>query len=149
METYPLTPEDRDLIKIAQNKINARYRPRWHMLAAALRTKEGKVYTGLHIDAYVSAIAICAEQVAIGTALTEDDLEIDTIVAVRKPAVEAEAESTASPLPVTPCGRCRELILDYGPNAWLILREGNKFIKVKAGDALPMKYTRPGKEKKK
>lgn len=138
---HPLNDADRELVKIAQEQIKKRYRRRWHQLAAAMRTKGGKVYTGIHIDAYVSSLAVCAEQVTLGTALTEGEVDIDTIVAVRHPKPEAEDQEIRV---VTPCGRCREMICDYGKNAWVIISHEGELFKTKAVNMLPEKYYLPG-----
>lgn len=131
---HPLTESDLELVAIAKNKIKDRYRERWHHLAAAMRTKSGRIYTGIHIDAYVSSLAVCAEQVTLGTALTEGDVDIDTIVAVRHPK---PSDPDQSILPVTPCGRCREMICDYGKDAWVIIPHGGEWVKIKGGRYAP------------
>ena len=141
---HPLTDADVELIEIAKNKIKQRYRRRWHQLAAAMRTKDGKIYTGIHIDAYVSSLAVCAEQVTLGTALTEGEVDIDTIVAVRHPKPESEDPEVRV---VTPCGRCREMICDYGKDAWVIISHEGQLMKTKAINMLPEKYYLPGVNK--
>ncbi|MBA44454.1 MAG: cytidine deaminase [Magnetococcales bacterium] len=138
---HPLTDADVELIEIAKTKIKQRYRRRWHQLAAAMRTKDGKIYTGIHIDAYVSSLAVCAEQVTLGTALTEGEVDIDTIVAVRHPKTESEDPEVRV---VTPCGRCREMICDYGKDAWVIISHEGQLMKTKAINMLPEKYYLPG-----
>ena len=142
---HPLTPEDRELITVAKDKIRQRYKRRWHQLAAAMRTREGKIYTGVHMDAYVSSLAVCAEQVTLGMAVSEGDVEIDTVVAVRHPKPEDPKQEIYV---VTPCGRCREMICDYGPEAWVIVPHEGDVVKVRAKDLLPEKYFLPGVTKK-
>lgn len=141
---HPLTDADKELLALATEKITQRYRRRWHQLAAAMRTRDGKVYTGIHIDAYVSSLAVCAEQVTLGSALTEGDVDIDTIVAVRHPKPEDPDQTIR---PVTPCGRCREMICDYGKDAWVIVPHGDEIVKIRAVDLLPEKYYLPGNTK--
>ena len=68
-------------------------------------------------------MAVCAEAVALGQAVTETgETGIETIVAVRHP------EPAASDQPivvVSPCGSCRELIWDYDRNARVIVPGAN------------------------
>ena len=60
-------------------------------------------------------MAICAEAVALGQAITNaGETGIETIVAVRHPPPE---EPNRSLTVVSPCGACRELIWDYDRNA--------------------------------
>ena len=45
-----------------------------------MRTREGRIVTGVNIDAYIGRIAVCAEAIAIGRAITETgDKGIETI----------------------------------------------------------------------
>ena len=52
-----------------------------------MRTRSGKIFTGVNLDAYLGRMAVCAEAVALGRAVVETggDAGIDTIVAVRHP----------------------------------------------------------------
>ena len=132
-----LTAEDEALIQAAKDIITKRYRKRWHHIGCAMRTKSGKIYTSIHVDTYVSSLALCAEQVAIGMAATAGDADIDTIVAVRHPSPnEADQDIKL----VSPCGRCREMICDYGPKANVILMHGDAIIKVPVEELIPEKY---------
>ena len=82
----PLSKKDQELIDAATKAIKSRYRNDWQEVGAALRTRDGRVVTGVNLDAYVGRGAVCAEAIAIGTALTEKgDRGIETIVAVRHP----------------------------------------------------------------
>ena len=51
-----------------------------------MRTRSGKIFTGVNLDAYLGRMAVCAEAVALGRAFVDlGDDGIDTIVAVRHP----------------------------------------------------------------
>lgn len=135
-----LTKEDQALIEAARDAIRSRYRNDWQEVGAALRTRDGRVVTGVNIDAYLGRMAVCAEPVAIGRAITEaGDQGIDTIVAVRHPKPE-EADRTIKV--VSPCGMCREVIYDYDAKARVIVPNGNSEEVVSIADLLPNKYTR-------
>lgn len=122
---------DNELIQIATDLINSRFKENKHHIAAALRTTSGNIFTGVHLEAHVGRIAICAEAIAIGRAATDGDTSIQTIVAVNELGEI-----------VSPCGMCRELISDYSPDAKiLIIRNGN-IITVPVMALLPDKYTR-------
>ena len=105
-----------------------------------MRTRDGRVVTGVNLDAYVGRGAVCAEAIAIGTALTEKgDNGIDTIVAVRHPKPGEKGEIAV----VSPCGTCRELIHDYDPKARVIVPDGKSGPTVTTiGQLLPNKYRR-------
>ena len=135
-----LTDKDQELIDAATQAIKQRYRNDWQEVGAAMRTRDGRLITGVNLDAYVGRGAVCAEAIAIGTALTDKgDNGIDTIVAVRHPKPGEKGDIAV----VSPCGACRELIHDYDPKARVIVPDGNNGPTVTTiGELLPNKYRR-------
>jgi len=147
-----LTKADRELIAAATAVIKQRYRNDWQEVGAALRTRSGKIFTGVNLDAYLGRMAVCAEAVALGRAVVDlGEAGIDTIVAVRQPPPEEIDQDITV---VSPCGACRELIFDYDPKARVIVpnplpslprkrgREGRGAAAVPIGELLPNKYQR-------
>jgi len=135
-----LSKEDQALIEAAREAIRSRYRNDWQEVGAALRTRDGRVVTGVNIDAYLGRMAVCAEPVAIGRAITEaGDKGIETIVAVRHPKPDEDDRTIKV---VSPCGMCREVIYDYDAKARVIVPNGNSEEVVSIADLLPNKYTR-------
>ena len=147
-----LSKADKELIAAATAAIKQRYRDDWQEVGAALRTRSGKIFTGVNLDAYLGRMAVCAEAVALGRAVVElGDAGIDVIVAVRHPPPHDTDQSIAV---VSPCGACRELIFDYDPNACVIVpdrrpsrsgkrrKEGRGAAVVSIGDLLPTRYSR-------
>ena len=135
-----LAAADMKLIAAASAAIERRYRNDWQEVGAALRTRTGKIFTGVNLDAYLGRMAVCAEAVALGRAVVDlGDAGIDTIVAVRHPAPGEKQQAIAV---VSPCGACRELIFDYDPNARVIVPNGKSPSIVPIVELLPNKYTR-------
>jgi len=131
---------DRELIAAAGAAITRRYRDDWQEVGAALRTRSGKIFTGVNLDAYLGRMAVCAEAVALGRAVVDlGEAGIDTIVAVRHPS-PAEKDQTIAV--VSPCGACRELIFDYDPKARVIVPSGRTPAAVPIAELLPNKYSR-------
>ncbi len=120
---------DHEIIQAARDLMLERYVEDRHSIGAALRTKSGKIFVGVHVEANNGRITLCGEAVAIGAAATAGDTDIDQIVAV-----------TESGDIVPPCGMCRELISDYAPDVQVILEfdEGPKCVTVL--ELLPEKY---------
>jgi cytidine deaminase len=135
-----LNEKDKELIAAATDAISRRYRNDWQEVGAALRTRDGRIVTGVNIDAYIGRIAVCAEAIAIGRAITETgDRGIETIVAVRHP----KPDERGSIAVVSPCGICRELIHDYDTKAQVIVPDSGREPKVVTIDELlPNKYRR-------
>src|SRR5439155_26580047 len=105
-----LSNNDEELIAAATEAITLRYRYDWQEVAAAMRTRDGSIVTGVSIDAYIGRIAVCADAMAIGRAITEPGAHgIEAIVGGRHPEPGGPGKITV----VSPCGICRELIHDY------------------------------------
>ncbi len=127
------TPEE--LLAIAQEFIRQRYQKSGHhtVVAAALLTKSGKIFKSLNAGTTQPSIATCAEIIAIGMANTDDPhMQIDLIVAVRDPCAYV----------ISPCGKCREYIVDYGADARVIVPANTEkgWEVVAAKDLIPNKY---------
>ena len=129
----PLDLEDHALIEAARAVLRRHYRPFWHTVAAALRGRDGRVWTGVHLGATVGRLSICAEAVAFGRAGLEGDGTIATAVAVRHPKPDEDISELEV---VSPCGACREMMMDYAPDA-LVIMPGPMKLPVRALLALP------------
>ena len=68
-------------------------------VGAALRTKDGRIYTGCNIEAASFGLTICAERVAVFSALASGARKFSEI------AIVSSAEE-----PITPCGACRQVL---------------------------------------
>ena len=135
----PLTDDDHALVAAATDVLTRHYRPFWHTVAAAIRGKDGRIWTGLHIGTTVGRLAVCAEAVAFGRAVLEGDGTIETAVAVRHPKPD-EADRELAVVP--PCGACREMILDHAPDALVLVRQGGLLMKHPVRTLLPLPYRR-------
>ena len=135
----PLDEDDRALLEAARQVMLRHYRPFWHMVAAALRGRDGRVWTGVHLGTTVGRLSACAEAVAVGRAILEGDGTIATVVAVRHPKPDEDDRSVAV---VPPCGACRELIVDYDPDALVIVPGPLAPLKLPARALLPLPYRR-------
>ncbi|HEX4411117.1 MAG TPA: cytidine deaminase [Xanthobacteraceae bacterium] len=135
-----MSKADKELVDAAITAIKSRYRDDWQEVGAALRTRKGKVFTGVNLDAYLGRMAVCAEAIALGRAVVDiGDAGIETIVAVRHPPPYDEDQTIKV---VSPCGACRELIFDYDREARVIVPNGKSQAVVPIADLLPNKYTR-------
>jgi cytidine deaminase len=110
-----------------------------HEVATALRTADGSIYTGVHVEGSCRRSSICAEGVAMGAArgglAPEAPLRIDTVVSVQiKPAGQFRI--------IAPCGVCRELISDYSPDTKVWITSEAGVHAVAALNLLPFKSRR-------
>ena len=126
-----LEPADAELVERARALMRRRYRPGYHHVASALRTTTGQVFEGVHLEASVGRIAVCAEAIALGSAALAGDTDVDLIVAVDRNGNV-----------VSPCGMCREMILDFAPSARFVVPSPGGETVVAAEALLPSKYRR-------
>ncbi len=80
------------------------------LVGAAVRTADGKVYTGCNIESASYGLTVCAERVAIWKALSEGERQFTEL------AVVADTESLTPP-----CGTCRQIIWEFAKNATIVL----------------------------
>jgi cytidine deaminase len=130
---------DLRLLEIAQVLLARVWLPGRHEVATALRTADGGVYTGVHLEGSCRRSSICAEGVALGAARGGIDpgsaLLIDAVVSVQvKPAGQFRI--------IAPCGVCRELISDYSPDTAVWITGAAGIHAVPALDLLPEKTRR-------
>ena len=126
-----LEKKDYDLIEAAQKAIRINYDATHgnHTVGAAVRCKNGKIYVGVNLYSLHGA---CAEQVAIGTAITNGERDLDIIVAVRG----ADGKEI-----ISPCGNCRRILHDYMPECKVIVSALGELKKINAKDLLPFPYS--------
>ena len=120
---------DDELIEVARKLMLDRYVDGKHQIGSALRTRTGRIFQGVHVEANCGRITLCGEAVAIGSAATSGDTDIVQIVAV-----------TESGDIVPPCGMCRELIADYSDDARVILDDGEGPYATPVSTLLPNKF---------
>jgi len=80
------------------------------LVGAALKTNEGKVFTGCNVESASYGLTVCAERVAIWKALSEGERDFTDLVIV------ADTE-TLTP----PCGTCRQIIWEFAKHAKIVL----------------------------
>ncbi|MFI6906575.1 cytidine deaminase [Nonomuraea sp. NPDC050394] len=119
---------DDELIQAAAHVARTHCRGDNHTMAAAARARDGRIITA--VNAYHFTGGPCAELVVIGTAAAQGAYELDTIVAV------GDRERGVVP----PCGRCRQVLLDYFPGIRVIIGGENGLRTVPITELLPASY---------
>lgn len=90
-------------------------------VGAAVLTKDGNIYTGVCINTSCS-LGICAERNALGTMITNGEIEVLKVCSVYK-------DGKVMP----PCSACREFMMQLGPFAQdieILLDNDGKFVKL-------------------
>ena len=131
METFQLDAEDRRLIEAARDVLRRNYRPSRHTVGAAVLCPSGRIYAGVNVEA--CAYGPCAEPIAIGSAFSNGERDILAVVAVHRRGDEYPV--------LSPCGNCRQLLVDYSPQAMVILPGDGEVLKTQARNLLPAAYS--------
>lgn len=84
-------------------------------VGAALRTDDGRIFAGANIENASYGLGRCAEQSAVLAMASAGARTVRELVVV----------SDASH-PASPCGACRQVLFEFGPEAsvWLVNRSG-------------------------
>jgi cytidine deaminase len=96
-----------------------------HTTAAAARGDDGRIVTGLNVYHFTGGP--CAELVVIGSAVSLGIRRLEAIAAVGD-----EGRGI-----LNPCGRCRQILLDFYPDIRVIVSTGTVGTAVAITDLLP------------
>lgn len=123
--------EKRSLIDLANEARKFSYSPYSNYpVGAAVRTKSGKIYTGVNVENAAFPQTMCAERVAIFKAVSEGEMEFDVIAVVTKNGG-------------SPCGGCRQVMAEFGLDALVLFAdgEGNLLKELTVAELLPEAFT--------
>ncbi len=110
----PVTPDAKALVKAAALARRKAYSPYSGVkVGAAVSTSKGKVFTGCNVENSSFGLSCCAERVAIFKAVSEGASDIVAI------AVVGDSEDFTSP-----CGACRQVMVEHNPKM-VVLRRGD------------------------
>lgn len=113
MTSPELQIDKEELIRLASEARANSYSPYSHFrVGAALLAKNGKIYTGCNIESGSFTPTMCAERVALGTALAAGEKPGDFI------AIAVVADNAQ---PTTPCGVCRQIVSETAPGVTVIM----------------------------
>jgi len=103
------------LLEAAKSVIENAYVPYSNFpLAAALLTKEGKIFTGVNIENAAFGSTMCAERTAVFKAVSEGYKDFEALLLLSN-----------TKKPVTPCGSCRQVINEFSKDIDIIMTNYN------------------------
>lgn len=128
-----MSMSDKDLVALADKARERSYCPySGFSVGAALLTKDGKAYTGANIENASFTPTVCAERVALFTAVHSGEKEFEAIAVVGGP-VGKPAEKL-----FTPCGVCRQVLSEFcKPDMKVIISSANDMLTTTLGELMP------------
>jgi cytidine deaminase len=82
-------------------------------VGAAILLSNGKIFSGCNVENASYGMTNCAERTAIFSAVAQLGPKID---------VRAVAVATEQDVPCSPCGACRQVIYEFGPDAVILFQ---------------------------
>jgi cytidine deaminase len=118
------------LITLAQQARQRAYAPYSHyQVGAALLAEDGAIFTGCNVENTSYGATICAERTAVVKAVSEGSQRFTAIAIV-------------TPNGVSPCGTCRQVLYEFGPEMTVIMADaaGNVRHEMSLSDLLPLGF---------
>ena len=127
-----LTNEERQsLIDLANGARKHAYVPySKYPVGAAIRTKSGRLYTGVNVENAAYPQTMCAERVAIFKAVSEGESEFEVIAVVTNNGG-------------SPCGGCRQVMAEFGLDTVVLIADGEGHLQkeMTVAELLPEAFT--------
>jgi cytidine deaminase len=123
------------LVDAAREAVCRAYAPYSRLrLGAAVLTAKGNIYTGVNVENASYGLTICAERAAIFAAVAQEG-----------PGMRLKALAVVSdqPGPCPPCGACRQVIFEFGPEALVIFQGPDGLEEVPIAQLLPASFSLP------
>jgi cytidine deaminase len=130
-----MTESHRKLVEAACAQRTRSYSPYSRFrVGAALLGRDGTVYLGTNVENASFGLSICAERAAVCGAVAAGARAFDAI------AICADGSE-----PTPPCGACRQVLLEFGPDL-VVLMAGNRgaagrVLVSTAGELVPLAFT--------
>ena len=108
------------LARAARKAMKNAYAPFSHFkVGAAILTSKGDIFAGCNVENSSYGMTNCAERTAIFSAVAEKGPKLEIL---------AVAVTNSQGVPCSPCGACRQVIYEFGPDAMVFYQgqQGDK-----------------------
>ena len=111
----PADQQREKLLRIARTAMKKAYAPYSKFrVGAALLTTTGKIFSGCNVENASYGMTNCAERTAIFSAVAEMGPKLE---------ISAIAVANDQGFPCSPCGACRQVIYEFGPDATVFFQD--------------------------
>jgi cytidine deaminase len=109
--------QNQRLLAAARKAIKHAYAPYSQFrVGAAMLTSKGEVFSGCNVENASYGLSNCAERTAIFAAIAKSGPGLD---------IRAIAVVNDQGVPCSPCGACRQVIYEFGPDATVYFQGAN------------------------
>ena len=142
-----LGDEDKKLVEAAKTASASAYAPYSGFMVGAAINCDGTTVTGSNQENASYPCGICAERAALSTAAS-----CNSDGTIRAIAIAARGRDGFTQEPVTPCGICRQALLEYelrqkSPIRIIMHGESGTYIAPSAASLLPLSFALPKENK--
>jgi len=138
-----LSAEDQQLLTEARNVTEQAYAPYSNFrVGAAAKLENGKIVTGTNQENASYPVGICAERVLLSTVSSlYPDIPVTTM------AVSYQSNKIKSDHPISPCGMCRQALLEFEGRTSKLIRlilagiKGKIYVIRSASQLLPLAFS--------
>lgn len=123
-----------ELLQIAKDAKTRAYAPYSNFrVGAALLTVDGEIYSGVNVENASYGLTNCAERTAIFKAVSEGERYFKAI------AIASDSQNF-----ITPCGACRQVMMEIGgKDLDVVISKNNDEIRIlKLEELLPLSFTK-------
>ncbi|MDR3209870.1 MAG: cytidine deaminase [Oscillospiraceae bacterium] len=123
---------DRDLINYAREAMANSYSPYSHFpVGAAIECADGTVFTGCNIENAAFGSTLCAESVALASAVAEGKRDFARI------AIISDGVNYT-----LPCGTCRQMLTEFSPALEVLaVRADGRYVSYQLDKLMPSPFT--------
>lgn len=136
MATTRFSAEQRtQLLRAAREACRRAYAPYSRFrVGAALLTAKGELFRGANVENASYGATNCAERSAIFSAVAQSGPRLEIL------AIAVASEKLAA---CAPCGICRQVIYEFGPQARVLFRDSRGWTESAIADLLPHGFRLP------
>jgi cytidine deaminase len=128
-KTHVLPDVRKRLLKSARKAMKNAYAPfSQFKVGAAILTSKGDIFLGCNVENSSYGMSNCAERTAIFSAVADKGPRLEIL---------AVAVTNGQGVPCSPCGACRQVIYEFGPEAIVFFQGKHGWTESPITDLLP------------
>ena len=117
------------LVEAAERARDRAYAPYSRFRVGAAVLAGGEVFAGCNVENASYGLTVCAERVAVFSAVAAGQRRIDAVAVV-----------TDAATPTAPCGACRQVLYEFGPTMTVIMSARGEMLVRPLSELLPLAF---------